>query len=172
LSNICSGSHRQEWQDQRRPGHRKHVPEIRAHRHHDELHDVAKGAAPLGDAALQNAEILPQQDDVGRVLGDVDRAIDGDADIRSVQRRRVVDPVAEKFDDMSRQMQGFDDSGLLRRRHLGADRDGFEALRQFLVSQFVYLTTEKDIVGQNPNLAADLASDDIVVAGENFDENT
>src|ERR1700680_197662 len=41
--------HRQERQDQRRPSHREHVPEIRAHRHHDEFHDVAKGAPPFGD---------------------------------------------------------------------------------------------------------------------------
>lgn len=58
--------------------------------------------------------------------------------------------------------------GLLSRRNLGADRGGFEALRQFLVGQLVHVTTEKDIVGQNPNPSADLAGDDIVVARENF----
>jgi hypothetical protein len=26
--------------------------------HHDEFHDVAKGAPPFGDAALEHAEIL------------------------------------------------------------------------------------------------------------------
>ena len=72
--------HRQERQDQRRSSHREHVSEIRAHRHHDELHDVAEGAAPFADPALQHAEILLQQNYVGRVLGDIDRAIDRDAD--------------------------------------------------------------------------------------------
>jgi hypothetical protein len=66
-------------------------------------------------------------------------------------------------------MQRFDDPGLLRRRHLSADRDGLETLRQFLVGQLVYITAEKDVVGRDPNLTADFAGDDIVIAGQDFD---
>ena len=117
--------HRQERQDQRCPGHREHVPEIRAHRHHDEFHDVAEGAAPFSDAALEHAEILLQQDDIGGVLGDVDRAIDRKAYVRGVQRWRVVDPIAEITDDVAAMPQSKNDAVLLD------GRDPAEQVRLF-----------------------------------------
>ena len=109
--------HRQERQDQRRARHREHIPEIRAHRHHDEFHDIAERSAPFDDAPIQRAEILLQQDDVGRVLGDINRAVDGYADVGSVQRWGVVDAVAEKADDMAAVLQTKDDPVLLNGRH-------------------------------------------------------
>ena len=44
---------------------------------------------------------MSQQDDVGGVLGDIDGTVDRDPDIGCVQRRRVVDSVTEKADDMA-----------------------------------------------------------------------
>src|SRR5690348_13093843 len=69
---------------------------------------------------------------------------------------------------MSAQVQRLNNSSLLRRRNLGANRNNFEALRQFLVGQFVYVTAEKEIVGQDPDLTADFPGDDVVVAREDF----
>ena len=44
-------------------------------------------------------------------------------------------------------------------------------LRQFLVGQLVEVAAEQDIVGRHPDLAADLAGDDVVVAGQDLDPN-
>ena len=40
---------------------------------------------------------------------------------------------------------------------------------QFPVGQLVYITAEKDIVGQDPDLTTDFAGYNIVVASQNFD---
>ena len=56
--------------------------------------------AALDHAVFQHQQALLQQDDVGGLLGDVDRRIDRNADIGGLQRRAVVDAVAEEADDM------------------------------------------------------------------------
>ena len=40
-------------------------------------------------------EVVLEQDDIGGLLRDVDRAVDRDADVGGVQRGRVVDAVAQ-----------------------------------------------------------------------------
>ena len=65
--------------------------------------------------ARRTAEIVVEQDDVRRVLGDVDGAVHRDADIGRVQRRRVVDAVAEIADDVAATLQRQNDAVLLRR---------------------------------------------------------
>ena len=77
------------------------------------------------DAALQNAEILLQQNDVRRVLRDIDRTIDRNAHVRGVQRWRVVDPVAEITDDVAAMPQSKNDAVLLD------GRDPAEQVRLF-----------------------------------------
>ena len=57
---------------------------------------LAKVARPSSMPSAQHAEIVLEQDHVGRFLGHVDRAVHRDADVGLVQRRRVVDAVAEK----------------------------------------------------------------------------
>ena len=49
---------------------------------------------------LEDQQALLEQDDVGRLLGDVDRGVDRDADVCGLQRRAVVDAVAEEPDDV------------------------------------------------------------------------
>ena len=70
---------------------------------------------------------------------------------------------------MPSQMQGFDDTCLLRRRDLCAERDFFQALRQLLISQFLYITAEKDLVSWHPHRAANFAGNDVVIAGQDLD---
>src|ERR1700746_2876781 len=70
---------------------------------------------------------------------------------------------------MSRQMQGFDNACLLRRRAPCADGDSFQPLRQFLISQFLYITAEKNVVGWHPHRAANFAGNDVVIAGQDLD---
>ena len=59
---------------------------------------LAKMRRPSIDAVGQDAEVLLEQDDVGGVLGHVGGGVDGDADVRRVQRDGVVDAVAEERD--------------------------------------------------------------------------
>src|SRR6516165_3346131 len=66
-------------------------------------------------------------------------------------------------------MQGFDNPCLLRRRHLCTERDFLQALRQFLISQFLYINAEKNVVGWHPHRAANFAGNDVVIAGQDLD---
>jgi hypothetical protein len=68
-------------------------------------------------------------------------------------------------------MQGFDDACLLRRRHLCTERDFLQALRQFLISQFLYISAEKNVVGWHPHRAANFAGNDVVIAGQDLDQD-
>jgi hypothetical protein len=47
---------------------------------------------------VNHAEILLQQDDFGRRLGHGRPGVGGNADIRGVEGRRVVDPIAQRAD--------------------------------------------------------------------------
>ena len=113
------GGERQERQQRRRQRHADHVAEIRAGRDADIFERVGEGAPAVLDAAAQNVEVALQQDDVGALAGDVDRLVDRDADIGRMQRRRIVDAVAEIADRMPDLLQGADDPLLL----LGIDLD-------------------------------------------------
>ena len=55
---------------------------------------------------MHDAEIVLEQHEIGRLLGDVGGAIDRDADIGRMQRRRIVDAVAEKADDVAAAASG------------------------------------------------------------------
>ena len=75
------------------------------------------GAAPLEDAGVQHAEPALEQHDVGGVARHVHRGRDGDADVGGVQRRRIVDAVAEIADDVPAPLEREQDAQLLARRH-------------------------------------------------------
>src|SRR5271165_4789335 len=164
--------HRQERQDQGRPCHREHVPEIRAHRHHDELHDIAERSAPFDDAAIQRAEILLQQDDVGCVLGDIDRAVDGYADVGSVQRWGVVYAVAEKADDMAAVLQTKDDPVLLNGRHPAEYVRLFQPRRQRFITELFDLGAGQQPGDRDAELGADVLRHMLVVAGKDLNTYT
>ena len=57
---------------------------------------------------------------------------------------------------------------LLRRRQLGEHRDATGGLRQLVVVHGLNLRTQEDLAGVELHLAADLARDDIVVAGQDL----
>ena len=92
--------HRQERQEQRRTGHAEHVAEVRARPHQEVLEDIPEGLPPGDDPGVQHVEPSLEQDDVRGLARYVDRARDGDADVRAVERRRIVDSVAEEADDV------------------------------------------------------------------------
>ena len=74
------------------------------------------GAAPLDHAVVHHRQVVLEQDEVGGLLGDVGGAVDRDADVGGVQRRGVVDAVAEEADDAAGALQGQQDALLLLRR--------------------------------------------------------
>ena len=102
MSRICVGSIGRNGSDDRCDRHRQHVAEIRARAHADVFEDVGEGAPAFLDAVGDHLEIGRQQDHVGRGLRDAGGAVDRQPDIGDLQRRRVVDAVAEKADDLRR----------------------------------------------------------------------
>jgi hypothetical protein len=81
----------------------------------------------------QHAEILLGQDDVGSVFRHIDRAIDRNANIGSVQRGGVVDPVTEVGDDMAAVLEGEDDAVLLNRGYPAEQVRFFEPRAERLI---------------------------------------
>ena len=122
--------HRQERQEQRRARGAEHVPEVRRRRHQHVLQGVREDAPPFHDAVGEDAEVLVEQHDVGGVLGHVGGGLDGDADVRGVQRDRVVDAVAEERDVGAAAARELDDPGLLIRADPGEHRRAREWRRR------------------------------------------
>ena len=84
---------------------------------------LPKVRRPSRTPSCSTSRSCSQQDHVGRLLGHVDRAVDRDADIGRVQRRRVVDAVAEIADDVaaracSARMMRFFCAGVTRQNRL------------------------------------------------------
>ena len=104
---------REKRQEQRGPGHAEHVAEIRAGGHKHIFQRIGEGHAALANALHQHAQIMLQQNEIGRFLGDIDGAIDRNADIRGVERRGIVDTVAQISDDIPGRAQRTDDAFFL-----------------------------------------------------------
>ncbi len=73
--------------------HAEHIAKVGACRHLDVFYDVADYLAAFKHALLQNEQIVFQQDDVGRLFGNIHGQIHRNTDISGFQRRRVVDAV-------------------------------------------------------------------------------
>ncbi len=161
--------HRQERQEDAGAEHAEHVAEIGAGAHLDIFGDVAEHLAALDDAVAEHGQALLQQDDVGGVLGDVDGAVHRYADVGGLERRSVVDAVAQKADDVALAVQGIDDGRLLRRRDLGEHDRRLGEICQLVRRHRSHLAAENDAVHRQADFVADLARDDVVVAGQDLD---
>ena len=93
----------------------------------------------------------------------------GYADIRILERRRVVDAVAQVADRVASALQRPDHARLLQRRHLGENGGPHGSIRQFGISQGRHILAQHRIVDKEPNFLADLAHDDLVVACDDLD---
>jgi len=160
--------HRQEWQEDACAKHAEHVAEIRAGAHFDVFRYGCENLAPFDDASCNTIRLFSSRNDVGRFLGDVDGGVDRYADVGGFQRRAVVDAVAEKADDMAPGGEAADDAGLLRRRNLGEHRnDGASsASSASLIFSISGARTMRST--SSPTSAADLAGDDLIVAGDDL----
>jgi len=76
----------------------------------------AEDLSAFDNALLQDHEVLLQQDQVGRLLGDVSGSIHRDADIRRPQRRSVVNSVAHESDNVPFAPKDADDPLFVCRR--------------------------------------------------------
>ena len=86
------------------------------------LRMLAKIAAALADGADDRREVVVGEDHVRRLLGDVGAGdAHRDADVRRLQRGRVVDPVAGHRDDPPVRVERVDDPQLVLRRDAGVD---------------------------------------------------
>ncbi len=99
----------------------------------DVLEGVGEGLPAQADAVRHHRKALVEQDDGGRLLGDIDRGVDRDADVGGVQRGGVVDPVAEEADDVAIP-QGPDDAFLVQRLDLCEHDRGFRVACAGLVA--------------------------------------
>jgi hypothetical protein len=110
--------------------HAEHVAEVRAGGDVDVLERVGEGDAPLFDAAAEDLQAGPEQDEVGRLAGDVHGPLDGDADVGIVEGRGIVDAVAQVADDVSGLLEGPDDALLLVGIDLGEEGRVLDAMPQ------------------------------------------
>ena len=147
----------------------EHVAEVRAGAHADILEDVDEDLAAFQHAFLQHHQALLQQDDIGGFLGDIHGVIHRDADIGGAQGGGVVDAVAHEPDDVAFALEGLDDALLVRRREAGEHVGGLDGLGQLRVGHGLDLAAEHDLLGIDADLGADLAGDEVVVAGQDLD---
>ncbi len=124
--------------------------------------------APFEDAVLEHQQALLQEDDVGRFLGDVHRGIDGDAHVRRLHRRRVVDAVAHEPDHVPAALESADDVVLLRRRQPGEHVCRSRQLGELRFREAAQLIAGHEPLHREPHVAADLLRDQRVVAGEDL----
>ena len=141
-----------------------------AHQH--VLDRVGEDAPPLDDSLGEDAEILLEQDDVGRVLGHVGCGVDGDTDVGVVQGDRVVDAVAEEPDIDAERPLCADDARLLLRGDAGEDRGLGKGGDQLDVAELLYLGTGERLQRGHAEVGADLLGHPSVVAGDEFDRDT
>lgn len=102
------GQQRQERQVKRGGCHADHVAEIGAGRDGDVLHRVGEGLAAIVDAPHQYAQVALEQDDVRGFARHIDGRIYRNADICFMERRRIVDAIAQIADHVAAPAQRLD----------------------------------------------------------------
>ena len=163
--------HRQERQEGAGHQHRQHVAEVGAGRHADVLQQVAEGGAALHHAFVQHHQALLQQDDVGRLLGDVHGRIHRDAQVGRAQRRRVVDAVAHEAHHMALGAQRAHDALFVQRAQLGEDLVRLDCRGQFGIAHGLHLVAQQRLPLWQAHLGAHLRSHLRVVAREHLDRH-
>ena len=113
--------HGQERQERAGGQDAQDIAEVGGHGGLEVFGGVQGGVPGCGDAAVQDVQVLAEQDRVGGLPGDPGGLGDGQADVGGAQRGCVVDAVAEVADDVAPGAQGPDDAGFVQRASLGED---------------------------------------------------
>jgi hypothetical protein len=91
--------------------HRQHLAGVRREQVPEELADVREDPAALSHGGDDRGEVVVGEDHVRRLLGDVgSRDPHRDADVRPLERRRVVHAVPGHRDDVAIGLEGVDDA--------------------------------------------------------------
>ena len=121
-------------------------------------------------AVMHHVEIVLEQDEIGSLLGDVGGAVDRDADIGRMQRRGVVDAVAEKagnFAACASRPRGCAPSAaaLMRQNRLTDARRARSASSDMVTSSCPVSTP----LNGDADRLADMDARPLVVAGQDLD---
>ncbi len=155
-------------QEGARSQHAEHVAEVGARPHPDVLEDVREDLPALDHAPFQHHEVLLQQDQIRRLLGDVGGRIHRDADVRGFQGGSIVDSVAHESDDVSLAPENADDPLLVGGREAGEERGLLRRVGQLGVGHFLHIAAQEHGVGRKAHVLANLSADELVVPGEDF----
>ena len=145
------------------------LPKFELARHLDVLDDVAEHAAALQHALLQNQQAVFQQDDVGRFLGDIDRAVDRDPTSAAFRAGASLMPSPMNPDHVSVALQRPDDAFLVRRDQPGKDVVVSSGLGQLRLAHRLDLGAEQEVLRRHAHFLADVGGDDLVVASQDLD---
>src|SRR5579871_1481354 len=162
--NLCR-QHGQKWQEERCRSHAEHIAEVGTGAHDDVLHDVGEAPPPLDYPLVQDRKVLLQQDDLRGIFSHIHAVHYGNADVRGVQRRSIVDAVTDVPDDVPAALQTENDPVLLLRRHSGKDGAVFGLVRQGSIVHGIDLVAGDDAVGRQPDIVGDLLRHVLVIAG-------
>ncbi len=169
LSRICFGSIGRNGSASVASAIDDHVAEIGAGGDADIFQRVGEGAPAVLDAGAERIEVAPQQNDVGALAGDIDGLVHRDADVGFVERRRIVDAVAEIADGVPGPLQRAHDALLLLRIDLGEDVGALGAMPQRLVIEMIEALAGEKRMGLEPDRLGDMGGDVTVVAGDDLD---
>ena len=103
----------------------------------NDLLDVAIHPSPLAHGVLDGGEIVVHEDRVRRALGNVGTCPHRDADIRRLERGRIVDAVARHGDHLARALKRLHDAKFIRRRNAREHRSGTHRRVQLLIRHLV-----------------------------------
>ena len=121
-------------------------------------------------AVDDRGEIVVEQDQGRGLARDVGAApAHGDADVRRLQRGRVVDAVAGHGDDLAIGLQRIDDPQFLLGHDAREDGHDLHALRQLGIAHALELAAGHDVLGLELGLRGDRARRCRVVAGDHDD---
>ena len=140
----------------------------------DRLLDVVKDAPSETDGRDDGREIIVQQYERRGLTGHVRSATaHGDADVRRLQRRGVVDPVAGHGDDLPVCLQRGHDAQLLLGNDTGKDLHVADLAGQFLVRHAIEFGTGDDLVAiGKPRLSGDALGGQGIVTRDHHHAHT
>ena len=161
------GQHGQEGQDRCADRHAEHVSEVGAGSHEEIFGEVGEGPASFDDPRMQHTQVASTQDDVDRILGDVDGVCHRNTYVGCMKRGRVVDAIAQESHDLIARLEGQSQTMLLGRREPGEQRGVLAGERQGIIIQSIDLRAQQRATLRQPDFGAHVSGHALVVAGDN-----